>query len=170
MAGLFLLVALAAGYWFVLRGETVEATLLPSEPTSVVGSGSDAVGVSAGGLLLTWLPAPEEGSLPALPLSEPPENGRLTGPVLQQARVLGATPPELRPYVERSFYGESGVNVVLAAGVELRFGDASQAAAKWRTAAAALADPSVTTLDYIDLLVPGRATIGGSGHTLPAAP
>lgn len=170
MAGLFLLVALAAGYWFVLRGETVEATLLPSEPTSVVGSGSDAVGVSAGGLLLTWLPAPEEGSLPALPLSEPPENGRLTGPVLQQARVLGATPPELRPYVERSFYGESGVNVVLAAGVELRFGDASQAAAKWRTAAAVLADPSVTTLDYIDLVVPGRATIGGSGHTLPAAP
>lgn len=170
MAGLFLLVALAAGYWFVLRGETVEARLLPSEPTSVIGSGSDAVGVSAGGLLLTWLPAPEEGSLPALPLSEPPDGGRLTGPVLQQARVLGAAPSELRPYLERSFYGESGVNVVLAAGVELRFGDASQAAAKWRTAAAALADPSVTTLDYIDLLVPGRATVGGSGHTLPAAP
>jgi hypothetical protein len=28
----------------------------------------------------------------------------------------------------------------------------------------------VTTLDYIDVQVPSRPTIGGSGHTLPLAP
>jgi hypothetical protein len=169
-AVLVLVVALAAGYWFLLRGETVEARLRPVEPTSVIGAGSDAVGVSSGGLILTWLPAPEDGTLPGLPLAEPPPSGRLSGPMLQQARVLGAAPAELRPYIESSFYGDSGVDVVLEAGVQLRFGDASQAAAKWQAAATVLADPSVTTLDYVNLYVPSRPTKGGSGHTLPPAP
>ena len=162
--------ALAAGYWLLLRDEMVEPRLLPSQPTAAIGSGSGAVGVSPTGLILDWLPAPEDGTLPRLPLSEPPPGGRLAGPMLQQARVLGAAPAELRPYIESSFYGDSGVDVVLEAGVELRFGDASQAAAKWRAAAAVLADPSVNTLDYIDLRVPSRPAIGGSGHTLPPAP
>jgi len=170
LSALLVVAALAAGYWFLLRGETVEPRLLSVQPTSVIGAGSEAIGVSPDGLILTWLPAPEEGALPGLPLAEPPENGRLSGPMLQQARVLGAAPTELRPYIESSFYGESGVGVVLEAGVELRFGDASQAAAKWRAAAAVLADPSVTTLDYVDVLVPSRPAFGGSGHTLPAVP
>ncbi len=83
--------------------------------------------------------------------------------------MLGAAPATLRPYIESSYYGETGVDVVLRSGIELRFGDASQAAAKWKAAAAVLADPSVTTLDYVDLHVPGRAAVGGSGHTLPPA-
>jgi Cell division protein FtsQ len=170
LSALIVVAALAAGYWFLLRGETVEPRLLPTQPTSVIGAGSDAIGVSPGGLILTWLPAPEEGSLPGLPLAEPPENGRLSGPVLQQAHVLGAAPAELRPYIESSFYGDSGVDVVLEAGVELRFGDASQAVAKWQAVATVLADPTVTTLDYIDVLVPSRPAIGGSGHTLPPPP
>jgi hypothetical protein len=169
-AVLVVVVALAAGYWLLLRGETVEPRLRPVQPTSTIGSGSSAVGVSPGGLILTWLPAPEDGALPGLPLAEPPPNGRLSGPMLQQARVLGAAPPELRPYVESSFYGDSGVDVVLEAGVQLRFGDASQAAAKWRAAAAVLANPSVTTLDYIALYVPSHPATGGSGHTLPTVP
>jgi len=170
LAALALVAVLAAGYWLLLRGETVEPRLLPVQPTSVIGAGSDSIGVSPDGLILTWLPAPEEGTLPGLPLAEPPANGKLSGPMLQQARVLGAAPPELRPYIESSFYGDSGVDVVLEAGVELRFGDASQAAAKWRAAAAVLADPSVNTLDYIDLRVPSRPSVGGSGHTLPPVP
>ncbi|HEY5053388.1 MAG TPA: hypothetical protein VII45_08260, partial [Solirubrobacterales bacterium] len=88
----------------------------------------------------------------------------------QQALILGATPAALRKYVESSYYGESGVDVKLKAGVELRFGDASQAARKWRAAAAVLADPSVTALDYVDLHAPSRPAIWGSGHTLPTAP
>jgi hypothetical protein len=170
LSALVVVAALAAVYWVLLRGETVAPHLLPVQPTSVIGAGSDAIGVSSSGLILTWLPAPEEGTLPGLPLAEPPVSGRLSGSMLQQARVLGAAPTELRPYIESSFYGDSGVDVVLEAGVELHFGDASQAAAKWRAASTVLADPAVTTLDYIDVYVPSRPTIGGSGHTLPPAP
>ena len=66
-------------------------------------------------------------------------------------RVLAAVPDALRPYVEGSYYGESGVDVELTTGIELRFGDASQARRKWRAAAAILADPSVTALDYVNV-------------------
>ncbi len=34
-------------------------------------------------------------------------------------------------------------------------------------AAAVLADPSITALDYVDLHAPRRPAVGGSGHTLP---
>jgi hypothetical protein len=116
------------------------------------------------------LPLSEELRLPRLPLSEPPASGRLSGPVLQQARVLGAAPAALRPYLSSSYYGELGVDVELSSGIELRFGDASQAAAKWKAAAAVLADPSITELGYVDLHAPGRPSVGGSGHTLPPVP
>ena len=135
--------------------------------TATIGSGSAAVAVGPGGRLLGWLPLSEEAQLPTLPLSEPPKSGHLAGPGLQQARVLGAAPPALRPYLESSSYGESGIDVKLRSGVELRFGDASQARAKWKAAVAVLADPGVTTLDYVDLSAPGRPDVGGSGHTLP---
>jgi cell division septal protein FtsQ len=126
LAALAVVVALAAGYWFLLRGETVEPHLPHVGPTSH---------------------------------SE-----------LQQDRVLRAAPPQLRPYIESSSYGDDGVDVMLKAGIELRFGDAARVAAKWKAVAAVLADPTVTTLDYIDVLVPSRPTIGGSGHTLPPPP
>ena len=74
--------------------------------------------------------------------------------MLEQARVLGAAPAALRPYVAGSYYGESGVDVELESGIELRFGEATQAARKWRAAAAVLADPSITSLDYVDLHAP----------------
>ncbi len=62
------------------------------------------------------------------------------------------------------------MDVELTSGIELRFGDASQATRKWKAAAAVLADPSVTTLDYVDLHAPSHPAIDGSGHTLPATP
>jgi cell division protein FtsQ len=160
----------AAAYLFLIRGKAVAPTLVPTQATSTIGTGSSAVGVSAQGAVLSWLPPPKESTLPRLPLSEPPKSGRLAGTALQQARVLGTVPAGLRPYVERSYYGESGVDVILNSGIELRFGDASQVGKKWRAAAAVLADPSVTALDYVDLHAPGRPAIHGSSHYLPAAP
>jgi cell division septal protein FtsQ len=136
---------------------------------AIIGSGSSAVGVSANGVILSGQPPPAS-SLPQLPLAKLPKSGRLAGPMLQQARVLGAVPPALRPYVASSYYGESGVDVELSSGIELRFGDASQAARKWRAAAAVLADPSITALDYVDLHAPSRPAIHGEGHSLPPAP
>jgi cell division septal protein FtsQ len=167
LAVLLILVAAGAVYWFALRKTTVESHLVPPRATAVIGSGSNAVAVGADGQLLAWLPLPEAAQLPKLPLSEPPRGGELGGPVLQQARVLGAAPPALRPYLASSSYGEDGIDVKLRSGIELRFGDASRAVEKWRAAAAVLADPSVTALDYVDLHAPGRPAIGGSGHTLP---
>jgi cell division septal protein FtsQ len=61
------------------------------------------------------------------------------------------------------------VDVELRSGIELRFGDASRAAEKWRSAVAQLADPSITALDYVDLHSPNRPAVGGEGHLLPSA-
>jgi cell division septal protein FtsQ len=154
-------------YQFVFGSSTVEAHLAEAQPTSVIGSGENAVGVSAAGTILSGQVPPAKGRLPRLPLSKPPKQGRLSGPMLQQARVLGAAPPVLRPCIEGSSYGESGVDVNLHSGIELRFGNASRAAEKWRSAAAILADPSVTDIGYVDLHSPTHAATGGSGHSLP---
>jgi hypothetical protein len=164
------IVLLLAAYMLVLRDEAVTPHVSAPEVTATIGSGSDAIAVAADGTLLPWLAPPKEGSLPMLPLAAPPQTGRLAGPMLQQALVLGAAPAALRPYLERSYYGESGVDVVLDGGIELRFGDASQAARKWKAAAAVLADPEISTLDYVNLHAPSRPAVYGSGHTLPALP
>jgi hypothetical protein len=164
-------VLLACGvYWFAIRQDVAEPRVLVPRLAATIGEGSEAIGVAADGSLVRWLPLPEEPPLPRLPLEAPPQGGRVKGPALEQVRVLAAVPDPLRPYVEGSSYGESGVDVDLTTGVELRFGDASQAGRKWRAAAAVLADPSVTALDYVDLKAPSRPALYGSGHELPPVP
>jgi hypothetical protein len=154
-------------YWVMVRDSTVEAHLQVPRATAAIGAGADAIAVSPSGEILAWLPLDEDALLPSLPLSVPPKSGQLAGPVLQQARVLGAAPATLRPYIESSYLGESGIDVMLRSGIELRFGDASQADTKWKAAAAILANPETTALDYVDLHAPGRPSVGGSGHALP---
>jgi len=169
-AAVAVLVVGIAIYWFAIRQDTAEPTVFVPRLAAQIGEGEEAVGVAANGAIVRWLPLPEEPPLPQLPLEEPPKGGRLRGPALEQARVLGAVPDELSPYVASSYYGESGVDVELTTGIELRFGDASQAARKWRAAAAVLADPSVTALDYVDLQAPSRPSWGGTEHELPPLP
>jgi hypothetical protein len=168
--GLLLIAAVAAAWYFVIRDEVVAPKIAFPAATATLGSGEDALAVTPNGFVLPWLPLPEDAELPELPAAELPKSGRLAGPMLEQARVLGAAPVALRPYLARSYYGESGVDVELTTGIELRFGDASKAAKKWKAAAAVLADPSIETLDYVDLSAPARLAIGGSGHTLPPPP
>lgn len=165
-----LIVGIAAVWFFLIRDTVVTPEVHIPEAVATIGSGEEAVAVTSSGMVIPWLPLSEEPELPELPLSEQPQGGRLAGPALQQARILGAAPAALRPYLARSFYGESGVDVETTSGIELRFGDASQAARKWKAAAAVLADPSIEVLDYVDLNAPGRPAIGGSGHTLPPSP
>jgi cell division septal protein FtsQ len=167
-----ILAVIAAGALFqILFGDkTVTGTVLVPVPVATIGSGEDAIAVTASGAIVPWFPLPDEPELPTLPLSEPPQGGRLAGPMLQQARILGAAPAALRPYLASSYYGESGVDVETTSGIELRFGDASQAARKWKSAASVLADPEVEALDYVDLYAPAHPAYGGSGHTLPPAP
>ena len=138
-------------------------------PAGVVGTGSAAVAVADDGTILRGLPVADL-HLPQLPLDAPPKGDRLRGTMLQQAQVLGAAPGALRHYLASSRYDSQGVVVELSGGIELRFGSAAQAGRKWHAAAAVLADPSLTALDYVDLSAPARPAVGGSGHLLPAAP
>jgi len=169
-AALVVILVAAGAYWFLIRQETAEPRVLVPRLAATIGEGSEAIGVAADGALVRWLPLPEEPPLPRLPLDGPPRGGRVKGPALEQVRVLAAVPDELRPYVESSRYGESGVDVELSTGIELRFGDASKARKKWQAAAAVLADPEVTALDYVDLSAPSRPSYGGEEHELPSPP
>lgn len=167
-----LAVALLAAllYFFALPETKAEPHLVLPKATATIGGGEDAVPVGPNGEILVWLTLPEGVQLPQLPLPTLPEKPRLGGPLLEQARVLGAAPAAFRPYLESSYYGESGVDVELRSGIELRFGDATRLGEKWQAAAAVLADPAITALDYVDLHAPRRPAVGGSGHTLPAIP
>jgi hypothetical protein len=154
-----------------LFGDTVaEPRVLVPQPAATIGSGSEAIAVTAHGAVVRWFPLGEDPGLPQLPLTAVPKGGQLKGPALQQALVLGGAPPALRTYLASSRYGESGVDVETTSGIELRFGDATQVEKKWKAAAAVLADPSIEALDYVDLHAPARPAIGGSGHTLPPPP
>jgi hypothetical protein len=163
--------AVAAGvYWFAVREGSAEPRVLVPKLAAAIGEGDEAVGVTGNGAAVRWLPLPVDPPLPQLPLDQVPKGGRVKGTALEQVRVLAAVPGALRPYVARSYFGESGVDVELSTGIEIRFGAATQARRKWRAAAAILADPSVTALDYVNVIAPSRPVYEGSGHELPAAP
>ncbi|HEY6731552.1 MAG TPA: hypothetical protein VI039_11055 [Solirubrobacterales bacterium] len=162
--------AAVAVYWFGFRQKSVEANVQVPILAATIGEGEEAVGITGNGAAVRWLPLPEDPPLPRLSLDELPKGGRVQGPALEQVQILAAVPDELSPYVESSYYGESGVDVNLTTGIELRFGDATQARRKWRAVAAVLADPTVTGLDYVNVQAPSRPTYEGSEHELPAAP
>ncbi|HEY7255108.1 MAG TPA: cell division protein FtsQ/DivIB, partial [Solirubrobacterales bacterium] len=140
--GVLVVVGAVAIYHFAFATSEVEPRLTVPAPVAAIGVGSGAVGVDSTGRVLAGWPAPEEGSLPLLPASEPPRSGQLRGPMLEQVRVLAAAPAGLSPYLASSSYGNGGVSVNLSSGIEIRFGDATQAGLKWRSAAAVLADPA----------------------------
>ena len=169
-AGLGVLLVARAAYWFLVRQDTAEPRVLVPELAATIGEGEDAVGISGSGAVVRWLPLPEDPPLPLLPLDEPPKGGRLRGPALEQASVLAAVPDALRPYLADSFFGESGVGVNLTTGIELLFGDATRARRKWRAAAAVLANPEITALDYVNVQAPSKPSYEGSEHELPPPP
>ena len=117
--------------------------------------------VAADGSLLPG--AEVDGStLPVLRVDDVPASGRLEGEPLGEARVIGAAPAPLRPLVEgATTSSDYGIVVTLQRGIDLRFGLASRSRAKWAAAAVVLADPKVTSLEYVDVRVPSRPAIGG---------
>lgn len=163
-------IVVAFVYQRVFGGKTIAPHLVSSRPVAAIGSGEGAVAVAEDGTILTWFPPGEDVHLPALPIESAPKGPRVQGPMLEQVRVLAAAPAALLPYVEGSYFGESGVDVNLTSGIELRFGNSAGARRKWRAAAAVLASPETTSLDYVDLHAPAHAATAGSGHTLPPLP
>ncbi|HSS43470.1 MAG TPA: hypothetical protein VLK37_13085 [Solirubrobacterales bacterium] len=164
------LVAVVGIYWFVVRTKSAEPHVEVPKLAASIGEGDEAVGIAGSGAVVRWLPLPEDQPLPRLPLDEVPKGGRVKGTALEQVRILAAVPDELRPFLESSYFGESGVDVNLTTGIELRFGDDSQARRKWNAVAAILADPSITALDYVNVVAPSRPVYDGSEHELPPAP
>lgn len=163
-------ILVTALYALVFAGGEAAPDVRIPQPAAKIGSGEDAVAVGAEGTLIGWFPADATESLPSLPLTDAPESGRVGGAVLAQVEVLAAAPPALQPFVERSYMGESGIDVVLRNGIELRFGDATEAERKWKAAAAVLANPAITSADYVNVISPQRPGVYGSGHTLPPLP
>jgi hypothetical protein len=164
------LVVVLGAYWFLVRQDSADPHVTIPRLTATIGEGSEAIGVAGSGALVRWLPLPEEPPLPQLSLDEAPKGGRVRGPALEQVRILAAVPDDLRPFIAASSYGENGVAVELSTGIEIRFGGAAEASRKWRAAAAILADPSITALDYVNVEAPERPTHGGSEHELPPPP
>jgi cell division protein FtsQ len=119
------------------------------------------VPVAADGSVLPGLDV-DGSTLPVLKLDSVPESGSLGGEPLAEARVIGAAPPPLRPQLEGAeTTKDDGIVVTTRQGIDLRFGTPAEARAKWAAAAAVLADPKVTSLEYLDVRVPSRPAIGG---------
>jgi hypothetical protein len=167
---ILVVIAFAFAWQKLFGDETLTPHLVSSQPVGAIGSGNGAVAVAEDGTVLAWFPPGDHVHLAELPIDSAPPGDRVQGSVLEQVHVLAAAPAALRPYVAASHFGESGVVVELTSGIELRFGNSAAAKRKWRAAASVLADPGLTSLDYVDLRAPGRPAVYGSGHELPSLP
>jgi cell division protein FtsQ len=134
-------------------------TVNQREDGSIFGEDENALLIASDGTVL-GSPGDLTESLPLIADGDPPEDGRLTGAALDQAIVLGASPTELRTFIDRSNRTADGVEVTLSNGLVLIFGTPEKAREKWRAAAAVIADPELTDADYIDLTVPMRPAVG----------
>jgi hypothetical protein len=165
-----LAIAAIAVYWFALRGSSAPSAEARSpRPVARIGEGKAAIVVGDDGVLMGAASAGSKAHLVALPLKRPPRGGRVRGHVLEEVQILAAAPRPLRPYIAKTGYGETGVDVEFTSGIEIRFGDDREATRKWKAAAVVLADPSVTLLSYVDVQAPTRPTKGGEAHELPPA-
>jgi cell division septal protein FtsQ len=167
LAFVALAVVAVAVYWFGLRGSsTPEADAQQVRVVAQIGNGKRVVLVSDDGTLLGSATGKKAGQ-PVLPLKKLPPGKRVRGHVLEEVRLLAAAPTALRPYIAATKWGKTGAEVELTSGIFVRFGDQSEAIRKWKSAAAVLADPSVTLLSYVDVHAPTRPEVGGEGHELP---
>jgi hypothetical protein len=123
--------------------------------------------VAGDGTVLLGVQVPEEAAkrLPVLHVAEPPGRGRLAGEDLQQALVLGAAPGPLRPLIEGiEWSADQGAVVTMRGEIPIYFGTGGRADAKWSAAAAILADPKLKAITYLDVRVPERPAVGGTGQ------
>lgn len=139
----------------------LEVTVAERAPVATVGTG-DGVAVAGDGTVLSGVET-DSLKLPEIESRGAPADGRVEGDMLAQAQVLGSAPGPLRPVIRAAeVNGDYGIVVELRRGIELRFGDESDAAAKWSAATAILADPKLDQLTYVDLRLPGRPAVGGA--------
>jgi cell division protein FtsQ len=139
-------------------------------PALIVTDGESDSAVAADGEVLPGVDA-QSDQLPTLQVDKLPSSGSLSGEDLQEALVAGAAPAPLAPLIEKIAYqDEEGVTLTVKGGIELRFGDSAKATDKWAAVAAVLADPRLDTLTYVDVRVPKRPAVGGTGEGATATP
>lgn len=129
-------------------------------PVAYVAADGGTVIAADGVVLGTGVDRPKE--LPLIDVDGASVAGeRAEGPALALARILGAAPGKLAAAASgATIDAEGSPTVTVEGGMELRFGDPSGAPAKWRAAAAVIADPRFGGADYIDLAVPSRPVAG----------
>ena len=162
-------IAILAIYHFAFATKTVAPTVTVPAPVAAIGVGSDAVGVDSNGKVMATLAGARRrlaaaaagiGTAEAaagcaarcsnrFACSPPPRPG--SGPISR-------APPTAKP---------TGSASNSARASKSSSATSTQAALKWRSAAAVLADPATETLDYVDVQAPRRPAVGGSGHVLP---
>ena len=130
-------------------------------PVATVRVDGEPTAVSADGLLLPGLSVRGQG-LPALDVAEA-KGPQLDDEGTAQAAIVGAAAQQLRERIDGIAWDSErgGVVVDLQGAPELRFGDGSEAEAKWEAAAAVLLDPELGSPAYVDVSVPGRTVTGG---------
>lgn len=160
-------VVAVAVYWFGLRGpSTTDAEAQQVRVVAQIGNGKRVVLVTDDGELFGSATG-AKASQPVLPLKKVPSGKHVRGHVLEEVRILAAAPKALRPYIAATKWGKTGAEVELTSGIFIRFGDQSEAVRKWKSAAAMLADPSVTLLSYVDVHAPTRPEVGPGEIELP---
>jgi cell division septal protein FtsQ len=128
-------------------------------PAGWIDADGGTVVAGDGTVLTTGVDQPDE--VPQIEEDADVAGGKVEGPALATARVLGATPAPLQPQVESATVDDAhGVVVTVTGGIELRFGDPANADQKWRAASSVLADPGLGSATYIDLSVPTRPVVG----------
>jgi cell division septal protein FtsQ len=143
------------------RSLTIEVVERPPALLAIV-AGRD-VPIAADGTVLRGAEVDE--GLPRIEVPSLPESGGLRGEALGRALVAAAAPEPLAPLIRRVKRSpESGVEVRMRGGIMLRFGTAASAGTKWSAAAAVLADPRLESVAYVDVRVPRRPAVGGTGQ------
>jgi cell division protein FtsQ len=128
-------------------------------PVAYLDAGGGTILAGDGIVLETNAERPED--LPLIEAEAPPPGVRADGATLALARVLAPAPEALLAETTTARVEDDvGPVVTVGPGIELRFGDPSQAELKWSAAAAVLADPDLESAVYIDLAVPARPVVG----------
>jgi len=126
------------------------------------------IAVTSDGTILRDVVAP--AALPEIPLRSTPGGARLTERAAVDAvAALGAAPGALRTRVEavRTTVAD-GLELQLAHGPLLIFGDRERLGAKWAAAAAVLADRDAAGASAIDVSAPERPAVSGLPGGAPA--
>ncbi|MGB2710798.1 MAG: cell division protein FtsQ/DivIB, partial [Conexibacter sp.] len=130
--------------------------------------GGRRIPVTSDGTILRDVVAPRR--LPTIPVEVAPAGARLSEPAAVRAvAALAAAPRALRVRVgDIVTTPEHGLEIQLANGPVVWFGDGTRFAAKWAAAAAVLADPSAAGASAIDVTVPERPAVTGLPDGAPA--